>query len=101
VLISQRKRNRERLFWLERRQELYNSYAIEMRVLPPFSQGCDDFVENYYPWHQRRVRKMPGQTWVIRADYTDSFKGHPRIVSCIGSGDRARYLLVLHTSRVS
>jgi hypothetical protein len=44
---------------------------------------------------------MSRQTWVIRADYTDSFKSHPRIVSCIGSGDRSRCLLLLRTAWLS
>jgi hypothetical protein len=87
VLISQGERNRECLLRLEWRKELYCSYAAELRVLLPFIQRCDHFVEDYDPGHQRRVWKMSRQTWVIRADYTDSFKSHPRIVSCIESGD--------------
>jgi hypothetical protein len=68
VLISQGERNRECLFGLEWRKELYHSYAAELRVLLPFSQRCNHFVEDYNPGHERRVRKMPRQTWVIRAD---------------------------------
>jgi hypothetical protein len=81
VLISHGERNRECLFWLEWRKELYHSYAGELQVLTPFNQRCEHFVEDYNPGHERRAGKMSRQTWVISADYTDSFKGHPRIVS--------------------
>jgi hypothetical protein len=81
VLIPHGERNRECLFRLEWRKELHHSYAGELRVLTPFNQRCEHFVENYYSWHQRRAGKMSRQSWVISADYTNSFKGHPRIVS--------------------
>jgi hypothetical protein len=81
VLISHGERNRELLFRLEWRKELYHSYAGELRVLTPVNQRCEHFVEDYNPGHERRAGKMSRQSWVISADYTDSFKGHPRIVS--------------------
>jgi len=59
VFISQGERNRECLLRLEWRKELYHSYAIKLRVLPPFSQRCDYFVEDYNARHQRRAGKMP------------------------------------------
>jgi hypothetical protein len=81
VLICHGERNRERLFRLEWRKELHHSYARELRVLTPFNQRCEHFVEDYNPGHERRAGKMSRQSWVISVDYTDSFKGHPRIVS--------------------
>jgi hypothetical protein len=81
VLISHGERNRECLPRLEWRKELHHSYAGELRVLTPFNQRCEHFVEDYNPGHERRAGKMSRQSWVISADYTDSFKGHPRIVS--------------------
>jgi len=101
VLISQGERNRKCLIRMEWRKELHHSYAAELRVCPPFSQRCDHFVEDYDPGHERRAWKMSRQTRMIRADYTDSFKSHPRIVSCIGSGDRSRCLLLLRTAWLS
>jgi hypothetical protein len=81
VLISHRERDRECLFRLEWRKELHCSYAGELRVLTPFNQRCEYFVEDYNPGHERRARKMSWQSGVISADYADSFKGHPRNVS--------------------
>jgi hypothetical protein len=81
VLISHGERNRECLFRLEWRKELYHSYAGELRVLMPFNQRCEHFVEDYNPGHERRAGKMSRQTRMISVDQTDSFKSHPRIVS--------------------
>jgi hypothetical protein len=81
ALISRRERNCEGLFRLEWRKEFDQSYAGELRVLTPFNQRCKDFVEDYNPGYEGRAGKMPRQTWVISADYADSFKGHPRNVS--------------------
>jgi hypothetical protein len=81
VLISRGERDREWLFRLEWRKELHDLYAGELRVLTPFNQRCEYFVEDYNPGHERRARKMSRQSGVISADYADSFKGHPRNVS--------------------
>jgi hypothetical protein len=81
ALISRGERDRECLFRLEWRKELHHSYAGELRVLTPFNQRCEYFVEDYNPGHERRARKMSWQSGVISADYADSFKGHPRNVS--------------------
>ena len=81
ALISRGERNCEGLFRLEWRKEFDQSYAGELRVLTPFNQRCKDFVEDYNPGYEGHAGKMPRQTWVISADYADSFKGHPRNVS--------------------
>jgi hypothetical protein len=81
LLISHRERNRECLFRLEWRNELHRSYADELRVVTPFNQRCEHFVEDYDPGHDRRAGKMSRQSWVISADYAANFKGHPRNVS--------------------
>jgi hypothetical protein len=80
VLVFHEERNRECLFRLEWRKELHHSYAGELRVLTPFNQRCEHFVKDYNPGHERRAGKMSRQSRVISADYTDSFKGHPRNV---------------------
>ena len=74
-------RNCESLLGLEWRKEFYHPYSGHLRVRMPFDECRENFVENHYSRHQRRAGKMPRQTWVISADYTDSFKGHPRNVS--------------------
>jgi hypothetical protein len=62
------KRNREWLLRFQWREKLYTSQAAELRVLQPFTQRRDHFVENYYSRHERGVGKMPRQTGVIGAD---------------------------------
>jgi hypothetical protein len=69
---------REWLFGLQRRKKLHCSYAGELRVLTPFHQRCEHFVEDHDSWDNRRAGKMPRQSWMISADYTAHFKGHPR-----------------------
>jgi hypothetical protein len=81
VLIFCGERNREGLLRSEWRKEFHDSYAGELRVLTPFNQRCEHFVEDYNPGDERCAGKMPRQSWVISADYADSFKGHPRNVS--------------------
>ena len=83
VYTRRGKQDREWLLRLQRREKLYVSYAAELRVLPPFSQRGDHFVENYYCRYQRRAGKMSRQTWMIGVDQTENLKRHAQ--GCCGS----------------
>src|SRR6266404_1237402 len=63
------KTDSERLFRLQRHEKLGSAYGGKLTALAPRSQSCKDFVKDYYPRHQRRARKMPGQAGMISADH--------------------------------
>src|SRR5215472_528191 len=81
VLTGRGEKNRERLFWFQRREKLHCSYSGEMRLIAPLNQRREHFVEDYYSRDKRRAGKMPRQTGMIGADYTANFKGHARYVA--------------------
>ena len=70
------KRDCEWLPWVQWREKLDVVYSPELRILPPFIERCDHFVENYYSWYQRRAGKMSRQTRMIRVDQTENLKPH-------------------------
>src|SRR6266576_1233297 len=82
VLISHRERNRECVFRLEWRKELHHSYAGELRVLTPFNQRREHFVEDYNPGHERRAGKMSSRNIRRPAELHRWVRDESRHIEC-------------------
>src|SRR4029453_2212031 len=62
------KTDREQLFRLQGREKLDCAYSSEARIFAPLGQSCEDFIENHYARHNRRIGEVPGQAGMISTD---------------------------------
>jgi hypothetical protein len=51
-------------------------YDGELAILAPFGQSGEDFVKDYYAWHDRRGGEMSGQAGMISGDGAANCKVH-------------------------
>jgi hypothetical protein len=77
------KMDREWLLRSQRREKLDHGYGGNATIFAPLHQSGQGFIENHYARHDRRARKMPGQTGMISANYATYFKVHLAEVSLI------------------
>jgi len=52
------------------------AYGGRLTVLAPLAQSCEDFIKDYYSWHNRPAGEMPGQARMISSDGAANFKVH-------------------------
>ena len=70
------KTDRERLLRLQWREKLDCAYDGKLTAFAPVNQSCEDFIKDYYSWHDRLAREMAGQAGMISGDCAANFKVH-------------------------
>ena len=80
-VFARGKIDRERLPRLQWYEKFDCAYDGKLTVLTPLGQGCEDFIKDYYSWHDRPAGEMPGQAGMISADRAANFKVHVAKVS--------------------
>jgi len=70
------KTDRERLPRLQWHEKFDCAYDGKLTVLTPLGQRCEDFIKDYYSWHDRPAGEMPGQAGMISGDHAANLKVH-------------------------
>ena len=75
-MFARGKTDSKGLAGLQGHEKLDCAYDGNVKIFAPLGQSCEDFIENYYPRHNRCPGEMPGQTGMISADRASNFKVH-------------------------
>ncbi len=75
-IFARGKTDRERLLRLQRHKKFDCAYDSKRTVLAPLGQSCEDFIKDYYAWHDRPAGEMPGQAGMISGNRAANFKVH-------------------------
>jgi len=75
--------NRKRLLGSQRRKKLDPRYGGKARIFAPLTQCRQNFIQNHYGRHNRRIRKMAGQAGMMSGNDLAYFKVHLADVSLI------------------
>jgi|SRR6266480_855559 len=75
-VLTRGKTDRERLLRLQRHKKFDCAYDSKRTVLAPLGQSCEDFIKDYYAWHDRPAGEMPGQAGMISGNRAANFKVH-------------------------
>ena len=75
-VLTRGKTDRERLLRLQRHDKFDCAYEGKLTVLAPRAQSCQDFIKDYYAWHDRPAGEMPRQAGMISSDGAANYKIH-------------------------